>query len=131
MIIKNLNLNRDIKIIKLHKKMRSYDLEITDKYIINMFYDNNIYIGYIIFNVDGNKVKIIWIYGPGYGKKIIKKMETIFKKNNVNKILLNFSIDPTENKNNVMKRVNFYIGLQYNVYNITFRKKFGPLFLMH
>ena len=29
MIIKNLNLNRDIEIIKLHKKMLGYDLEIT------------------------------------------------------------------------------------------------------
>ena len=41
MIIKNLNLIRDKKIIKLHKKMLGYDLEITDKYIVKVFYDNN------------------------------------------------------------------------------------------
>ena len=132
MIIKNLNLHRDVEIIKLHKKMLGYDLEITDKYIVKVFYDNNICVGYIIYyNIDGNKVKISWIYGPKYGKKIMKKMETIFNKDNVKEILLNVSIDPTENKNDVMKRINFYIGLQYKVYDINYRKKFGPLFLMH
>ena len=45
-------------------------------------------------------------------------------------ILLNVSIDPNENKNTVMKRLNFYIGLQYKVYDIKFRKKNGPLLLM-
>ena len=131
MIIKNLNLNRDIEIIKLHKKMLDYDLEITDKYIVKVFYDNDICIGYIIYYVDVNKVTISWIYGPKYGKQIMKKMEIIFKKNNVKEILLNVSIDPTENKNDVMRRLNFYIGLQYKVYDIKFRRKFGPLFFMH
>jgi hypothetical protein len=131
MIIKNLNLNRDIEIIKLHKKMLGYDLEITDKYIVKVFYDNDICIGYIIYYVDVNKVTISWIYGPKYGKQIMKKMEAIFKKNNIEEILLNVSVDPTENKNNVMKRLNFYIGLEYKVYDINFRKKFGPLLLMH
>ena len=130
MIIKNLNLKRDIEIIKLHKKMLDYDLEITDKYIVKVFYDNDICIGYIIYYIDVNKVTISWIYGPKYGKKIMKKMETIFKKNNINEILLNVSIDPTENKNNVMRRLNFYIGLQYKVYDIKFRKKYGPLLSM-
>ena len=131
MIIKNLNLNRDIEIIKLHKKMLGYDLEITDKYIVKVFYDNDICIGYIVYYVDKNKVTISWIYGPKYEKQIMKKMETIFKKNNVKEILLNVSIDPTENKNDVMRRLNFYIGLQYKVYDIKFRRKFGPLFFMH
>ena len=131
MIIKNLNLNIDIEIIKLHKKMLGYDLEITDKYIVKVFYDNDICIGYIVYYVDINKVTISWIYGPKYGKQIMKKMETIFKKNNVKEILLNVSIDPTENKNDVMRRLNFYIGLQYKAYDIKFRRKFGPLFFMH
>ena len=130
MIIKNLNLNIDIEIIKLHKKMLGYDLEITDKYIVKVFYDNDICIGYIIYYIDKNKVTISWIYGPKYGKQIMKKMETIFKKNNVKEILLNVSIDPTENKNGVMRRLNFYIGLQYKVYDIKFRRKFGPLYLI-
>ena len=111
--------------------MLDYNLEITDKYIVKVFYDNDICIGYIIYYVDVNKVTISWIYGSKYGKQIMKKMETIFKKNNINEILLNVSIDPTENKNNVMRRLNFYIGLQYKVYDIKFRKKFGPLFFMH
>ena len=130
MIIKNLNLNRDIKIIELHKKILGYDLEITDKYTVKVFYDNDICIGYIIYNINENKVKIDWIYCPNYGKKIMKKIETLFKKNDIKEILLNVSIDPTENKNDVMKRLNFYIGLQYKVYDIKFRKKYCPLLLM-
>ena len=131
MQIKNLNLQRDEKIMKLHKKMLGYNLEISDKYIVKVFYDKNICVGYIIFIIDENKVKINWIYAPKYGKKIMKKIEAIFKKNNIKEILLNVSIDQTENKNDVMKRMNFYIGLQYKIYDITFRKKYGPLFLMH
>ena len=131
MQIKNLNLQRDEKIIKLHKKMLGYNLEISDKYIVKVFYDKNICVGYIVFIIDENKVKINWIYAPKYGKKIMKKIEAIFKKNNIKEILLNVSIDQTENKNDVMKRMNFYIGLQYKIYDITFRKKYGPLFLMH
>ena len=61
----------------------------------------------------------------------MKKIETLFKKYDIKEILLNVSINPTENKNDVIKRLNFYIGLQYKVYDIKFRKKFGPLFLMH
>ena len=131
MQIKNLNLQRDEKIMKLHKKMLGYNLEISDKYIVKVFYDKNICVGYIVFIIDENKVKINWIYAPKYGKKIMKKIEAIFKKNNIKEILLNVSIDQTENKNDVMKRMNFYIGLQYKIYDITFRKKYGPLFLMH
>ena len=131
MIIRNLNLERDIKIIKLHKKMLGYDLEITDKYIVKVFYDNDICVGYIIFNVDVNKVKINWIYGPKYGKKIIKKMETIFKKNNIKEILLNVSIDPTEQKNDVMRRLNFqflYTFLHFNFFYFNIIKKIEMFF---
>jgi hypothetical protein len=69
MQIKNLNLQRDEKIMKLHKKMLGYDLEISDKYIVKVFYDKNICVGYIVFIIDENKVKINWIYAPKYGKK--------------------------------------------------------------
>jgi hypothetical protein len=60
----------------------------------------------------------------------MNKLEKKFKKENYKKILLNLSIDPTENINNVMKRINFYISLQYKVYDIKFRKKYGPLLYM-
>ena len=58
------------------------------------------------------------------------KWKNYLKKKDINIILLNVSIDPNENKNTVMKRLNFYIGLQYKVYDIKFRKKNGPLLLM-
>ena len=64
--------------------MLGYDLEITDKYNVKVFHDyNNNFIGYIIYYYYINKVTISWIYGPNYEKKIMKKMETIFKKNNI------------------------------------------------
>ena len=58
------------------------------------------------------------------------QMEKLFKKKAITAIFLNVSIDPNENKNTVMKRLNFYIGLQYKVYDIKFRKKYGPLLSM-
>jgi len=57
-------------------------------------------------------------------------MEKLFKKKAITAILLNVSVDPNENKNTVMKRLNFYSRLQYKVYNIKFRKKDVPLLSM-
>ena len=57
----------------------------------------------------------------------MERLERKFKKNKYSNIMLNLSIDPTENIDTVMKRINFYISLQYKVYDIKFRKKYGPL----
>ena len=131
MIIKTFNKERDIKIIKLHKKEVGEDLNIlSDEYNINVFYDKNEIVGYIVYIITKNTVNISWIYAPNYGKNSMIQMEKLFKKKDINIILLNISIDPNENKNTVMKRLNFYIGLQYKVYDIKFRKKNGPLLLM-
>lgn len=131
MIIKTLNQERDIKIIKLHKKLVGDDLNIlSDKYNINVFYDKNEIVGYIIYIITENTVNISWIYAPNYGKLAMIQMEKLFKKKAITAIFLNVSIDPNENKNTVMKRLNFYIGLQYKVYDIKFRKKYGPLLSM-
>ena len=131
MIIKTFNIKRDIKIINLHKKEVGEDLNIlSDKYNINVFYDKNELVGYIIYIITENTVNISWIYAPNYGKLAMIQMEKLFKKKAITAILLNVSIDPNENKNTVMKRLNFYIGLQYKVYDIKFRKKYGPLLSM-
>lgn len=60
----------------------------------------------------------------------MKKLENKLKKHKYDKILLKLSIDPTRNLVKVMKRINFYISLQYKVYNINFRQKYGPLLCM-
>ena len=57
----------------------------------------------------------------------MERLERKFKKDKYSNIMLNLSIDPTENIDIVMKRINFYISLQYKVYDIKFRKKYGPL----
>ena len=128
MKIKSFDPERDIKIIKLHKKLVGEELN--NKYNINVFYDKYKIVGYIIYTITKNILNILWIYAPNYGKNAMKKIEKYFNKKNINTILLNISVDPTEDKNTIMKILNFYIGLQYKVYDIKFRKKYGPLLLM-
>ena len=106
--------------------------------------DTNIELGYVLLDnkkIKGycillpikknNIIKIDWIKAdPGYGTKFLKKVENaLFKK--YNKIILNVSIDPNEEKNIVMRRINFYIKNKYRVYDITYRKKYGPLLHMN
>lgn len=76
------------------------------------------------------EIKIDWIYAdPGYGTQFLKRIErSLFKK--YKKILLNVSLDPNENKNTVMRRMNFYIKNNYRVFDITYRKKYGSLLHM-
>lgn len=74
--------------------------------------------------------KIDWIFAPGFGKELIKRIESKLKKSGINKILLNVSIDPNESKQTVMKRLNFYIGLGYKVFDIKYRKDYEPLLSM-
>jgi len=130
MKIKSFDPERDIKVLKLHKKLVGDKLEITNKYNVKVFYDKYKIVGYIVYTITKDILNILWIYAPNYGKNAMKKIEKYFNKKNINKILLNISIDPTEDKNTVMKRLNFYIGLQYKVYDIKFRKKYGSLLLM-
>ena len=125
--IKKYDGNKSLK--NLYKKQTGTIFTKTD--IIYTFYNNNVFVGYFIYSKKNNDtVRIEWIYGPGYGKKIMKIMEKLFIKNKICNIILNASVDPTENKETVMKRINFYIGLNYRIYDIIFRKKYGPLLLM-
>ncbi|AYV82276.1 MAG: hypothetical protein Homavirus23_7 [Homavirus sp.] len=115
-------------IYKLHEKLTNEKLGSHPTYI---FYDNNKFVGYIVLiYMKNHTIKIDWIYGPKYGKQIMKKMERLFKKENIKKIVLNVSIDPNEQKKTVMRRINFYISLNYRVYDIIFRPKYGPLLKM-
>lgn len=113
----------------MYKKHFSKNLTIDDNIIYCLYNDNNI-VGYVIYKIEKNDVIIDWIYSPNYGKIFMKKLENKFRKQKYDKILLKLSIDPTEDLDKVMKRINFYISLQYKVYNINFRKKYGPLLFM-
>jgi hypothetical protein len=121
--------NNENIINKLYKKHFNETLIINDKIIYNL-YDNKNIVGYVIYKIKNADIYLDWIYAPNYGKIFMKKLERKFKKEKYNNILLNVSIDPTENINIVMKRINFYISLQYKVYNIQFREKYGPLLYM-
>lgn len=126
-VIKKYSGENEIK--KLYKKHFSKNLTIDDNIIYCLYDDNNI-VGYVIYKIENNDVIIDWIYSPNYGKIFMKKLENKFRKQEYDKILLKLSIDPTEDLDKVMKRINFYISLQYKVYNINFRKKYGPLLFM-
>jgi hypothetical protein len=120
------------KIHKLHYKLTGNILIKNTKGISTiLFYNSSKFIGYAVLIFIKNSIaKIDWIYGPGYGKQIMKIVEKICKRHNKHYIILNCSIDPEENIKNVMRRLNFYISLQYRVYNIKFRKKHGPLLFL-
>ena len=75
-------------------------------------------------------VKLDWIYGPGVGKLLMAQVFKISRSLGASKLQLNVSIDPTEDKKSVMRRINYYIGFQFRVYDIVFRPKFGPLLRM-
>lgn len=99
--------------------------------IIYEFYSDNKLVGYIIYLLIDKKIcKIDWIFAPGFGKELMKRIESKLKKSGINKILLNVSVDPNESKPTVMKRLNFYIGLGYKVFDIKYRKDYGPLLSM-
>jgi len=124
--------NDNIEINKIYKKQFDTELKYNKNIVIYSLYNNNKFVGYTMYKILKNyTIKIDWIYAPGYGKEFMKKLERKFKKMNIKKIILNVSIDPTENKEIVMKRLNFYIRLQYKVYNIEFRKDYGPLLNMY
>jgi len=93
--------------------------------------DKSKILGYVILKPENNDIKIDWIYAKkGHGTEFLKRLEKILLKK-YPKIILKVSIDPTENKNTVMRRLNFYIKNNYRVYDIKFRKKYGPLLSLH
>jgi hypothetical protein len=130
-----------IKLVKFNKDVHE-DITQLHKKLVNdnrkpslVFYDtiSNKKVGYCVFHITDKSVKIDWLYAPNYGKSAYKKLEAYFKYNKVEKILLNCSIDKMEKKETVMKRINFYIGLDFRVYDIRYRTSgaLGVMLLMH
>ena len=115
---------------KINKLVRTH----LGKYELNkgyVFVDDKFKIfGYCTLKEDNGNIKIDWIYAKGgYGTKFLRRIErSLFRK--YSKIILNLSIDPTEYKATVMRRINFYIKNDYRVFDIIYRKKHGPLLTM-
>ena len=121
------------KITDLHKKLTG------DKELPHLTYfhynDNNKFIGYTCLAVDKKKLVVDWIYAPKNGIEVmngILQLASIFDKEirPIDEMILKVSIDPTEKKDTVMKRINFYTKCNFRVYDIQFRKKYGPLLSM-
>lgn len=97
-----------------------------------VYVDNNFKIfGYCILQEDKTNIKIDWIYAKkGYGTDFLQRVErALFKK--YSKIILKVSIDPNEKDELVIRRINFYIKNNYRVFDIKYRKKYGPLLSMY
>lgn len=97
-----------------------------------VYVDNNFKIfGYCIVTEDDINIKINWIYAKkGHGTEFLQRVErALFKK--YSKIILKVSIDPTEQDESVIRRLNFYIKNNYQVFDIKYRKKYGPLLSLY
>ena len=97
-----------------------------------VYVDKNLKIfGYCLLQEDDINIKIDWIYAKeGHGTDFLQRVErALFKK--YSKIILKVSIDPNEKQDSVIRRINFYIKNNYRVFDIEYRKKYGPLFSMY
>lgn len=97
-----------------------------------VFLDGNRIKGYTLLQeLKGNQIHIDWIWAKhGHGTDFLKRLETaLFKK--YKKIILKVSIDPTEKKDTVKRRINFYIKNNYRVEDVKYKKDLGPLLTMY
>jgi len=92
--------------------------------------DENKVIGYLVYFVKSDVIKLDWIYAIGRGKDVYAKFEKLMKSDGKTKIILNCSIDPHEKQISVMKRINFWINRGFHVVGIKYRETHGPLFRM-
>ena len=96
--------------------------------------ENNDIIGYseYEYNDKTNTISINWIVAKkDHGTPLLSELEKKWLNDGVKNIMLKVSIDPNENKNTVMRRLNFYIKFNYRVKDIEFREKYGPLLSMY
>ena len=119
---------RDIDVIRQHFESTGEMLANVDGQNIKIFRRKKELIGYVVFKIDKSEMLIDWIWAPGNGKLVFNKMLKMHP--HISMVVLNVSIDPTEDKNTVMKRLNFYISMQFKVTDIKFRSRYGPLLTM-
>lgn len=115
--VKKYDKTKNSDLIKKH-----YDLtgEKLNELSTLVFYEKMVSVGYVVLIYRPEHVELNWIYGPKYEKKIMEKLEAYLLKNNINTIKTYIILDPTENKEATLKRLNFYIDLSYFVYDIKF-----------
>ena len=88
-------------------------------------------LGYALYDNRNSNIFLDWIWTkPGYGTPFLKKLENKWKKNKKVKVILKMSIDPTEKKEKVLRRINYYIKNKYRAKDIKFRSKYGPILTM-
>ena len=116
-ISKKFNIKNNEDVIKIHYEMTNEKLNEATTII---YYEKRKFIGYAILIERPNYVILDWLYGPNYEHKIMEKIETELKKKNIDVIKLKIYIDPKENKDITIRRINFYINFGYNIYDIKY-----------
>ena len=87
-------------------------------------------IGYAFYRKHGPKtIYLDWIWAPGYGVYFLTALESKFRAAGYEKVLLKISVDPTERKEKVLRRLNFYCKMGYKMKDVEFRPKLGPIFV--
>ena len=116
-ISKKFNKTNNEKVIKLHYDMTNEKLNEANTIV---FYEKRKFIGYAILIERPNYIILDWLYGPSYEHKIMEKIEKDLEKKNIDVIKLEIYIDPKENKDVTIRRLNFYINFGYNIYDIKY-----------
>lgn len=117
LVSKKFDINKNLEILKLHADLVGEKL---DELSTTVFYEKRKVVGYIVLIDRPSYVIIDWLYGPNYEKKIMEKIEKDLAKRHMYAIKLEVYLDPNEPKDISIKRLNFYLDLNYKVYDIKY-----------
>jgi len=121
------SLEKDNKYKKLVTQHLGSNYPIKDGILLKK--DNKI-VGYALYKtLPKNKIMLDWIWAPGYGVYLFKKLENKWKKTYTS-IVLKVSLDPNEQKMAVIRRLNFWYKMKFQTKNVKYRPKYGPLLTM-
>ena len=126
-MIRLVPLEKDLKYKKLVSIHLGSNYHIEDGMLLK---ENDKIVGYTLYKqYNKDKIYLDWIWAPGYGTLFYKRLENKWKKK-YKSIIINVSIDPNENKNKVIRRLNFWYRMKFIIKNIKYRQKYGPLLIM-
>jgi hypothetical protein len=91
-----------------------------------VLFDNDRIIAYCMLR--NNRIDWIWAQA-GHGTPFLRRIERLLSRD-YDSIVMSVSIDPTESKSTVLRRLNFYIKNDYRVVDVKYRATHGPLLSM-
>ena len=121
-VAKKFDKTKNLNIFKIHADLTG---EKINELSTTVFYDKKKFIGYVVLIDRPTYVKLDWLYciQSNYEKKIMEKLEKELIEQNIYIIKLDIYLDPDEKKDIMLRRMNFYIDLHYNIYDIKFQNR--------